>query len=92
MLVDGDRVLLAVSGGVDSLFLAWLLGFWQRKAPITYHIHAIHIDMEPAAEGPGQAAMAVQEQLQKINVNSTIIPTIWQPPKKMKIMQIFQIM
>ena len=53
MLVDGDRVLLAVSGGVDSLFLAWLLGFWQRKAPITYHIHAIHIDMEPGAEGPG---------------------------------------
>ena len=82
MLVDEDRVLVAVSGGVDSLFLAWLLRFWQRKAPITYHIHAIHIDMEPAAEGPGQAAMAVQEQLHKINVNSTIIPTIWQPPKK----------
>ena len=26
MLADGDQVLIAVSGGIDSLVLAWLLG------------------------------------------------------------------
>lgn len=45
MLADGDRVLIAVSGGVDSLFLAWLLKHWERKAPIGYEILAVHLDM-----------------------------------------------
>ncbi len=46
MLDDGDRVLVAVSGGVDSLVLLWLLQFWQKKAPISYTLHAVHIDMD----------------------------------------------
>jgi tRNA 2-thiocytidine biosynthesis protein TtcA len=44
MLSDGDRVLVAVSGGIDSMVLAWLLRKWQEKAPITYSLHAVHID------------------------------------------------
>lgn len=44
MLADGDRVLVAVSGGVDSLVLAWLLAHWRRKAPISYDLLAVHID------------------------------------------------
>ena len=34
MLADGDKVLIAVSGGIDSLVLAWVLHNWRRKAPI----------------------------------------------------------
>lgn len=45
MLQDGDRVLIAVSGGVDSLVLTWLLDEWRKKAPISYTLLAIHLDM-----------------------------------------------
>lgn len=44
MLSDCDRVLVAVSGGVDSMVLAWLLRMWQKKAPISYFVHAVNID------------------------------------------------
>lgn len=59
MLADGDRVLVAVSGGIDSLVLAWILQAWQKKAPISYSLKAVvvvndfwrrHPDVEHAIE------------------------------------------
>ncbi len=44
MLADNDRVLIAVSGGIDSLVLTWILNHWQHKAPIGYGILAAYID------------------------------------------------
>jgi len=44
MLADHDRLLIAVSGGVDSLALTWVLHYWQHKAPIRYDITAAYID------------------------------------------------
>jgi tRNA 2-thiocytidine biosynthesis protein TtcA len=46
MLTDGDRVLCAVSGGIDSLVLVRILQLWQKKAPLSYTVHGIHIDMQ----------------------------------------------
>ncbi len=44
MLDDGDKVLAAVSGGVDSLVMVWLLHNWRNKAPIDYHLQAVTIE------------------------------------------------
>lgn len=44
MLDHGDRVLLGVSGGVDSSVLAWVLKTWIGKAPIEYTLKAVYID------------------------------------------------
>ena len=44
MLADGDRVLVAVSGGVDSLVLTAVLSLWLSKAPIHYELLPVHID------------------------------------------------
>ncbi|WP_240910199.1 ATP-binding protein [Desulfopila sp. IMCC35008] len=46
MLADGDRVLIGLSGGIDSLVLTSVLAGWQKKAPISYSLSAITIDHE----------------------------------------------
>lgn len=45
MIKDGDRVLVAVSGGKDSLTLLWFLRERLKWVPINYKIIALHIDM-----------------------------------------------
>lgn len=44
MLENGDKVLIAISGGVDSLVLCAILYLWQKKAPIRYTLQPLHID------------------------------------------------
>ncbi len=44
MIKDGDHVLVAVSGGKDSMVLLWLLRERIRRIPIEYQITAVHID------------------------------------------------
>ena len=64
MLAEGDKVLIAVSGGVDSLVLTWILNYWQHKAPIQYNLLAVYIDNGFANSKSDDVA----KQLQKINV------------------------
>jgi tRNA 2-thiocytidine biosynthesis protein TtcA len=45
MLADGDRILVAVSGGSDSMLCLWFLRHWLRKAPISYCLFPVYLDM-----------------------------------------------
>lgn len=64
MLTDGDKVLIAVSGGIDSLVLTWVLDHWRKKAPINYELLAVHLDMGFGDKEP----QLVKNQLEKFNV------------------------
>ncbi|RJR41605.1 MAG: tRNA 2-thiocytidine(32) synthetase TtcA [Desulfobacteraceae bacterium] len=44
MIHEGDHVLVAVSGGLDSLSLLWLLRERQKKIPIRFRMTAAHVD------------------------------------------------
>jgi len=44
MIKNGDHILVAVSGGKDSLALLWLLRERIRRIPIDYRITAVHVD------------------------------------------------
>jgi tRNA 2-thiocytidine biosynthesis protein TtcA len=64
MLAEGDRVLIAVSGGIDSLVLTWILDYWQHKAPIQYNLMAVYVD-----NGfDNSTCDDVAKQLRRINV------------------------
>lgn len=74
MLEDGDRVLAAVSGGVDSLVLAWLLHAWQKKAPIEYEVHAINIDNGFWTEKHGgcKPSLLLARELEKLGLSYSV--------------------
>ena len=44
MISDGDRILVALSGGKDSLCLLWMLLERRSRVPIRYDLAAVHID------------------------------------------------
>ncbi len=45
LIEEGDRILLALSGGEDSLVLLRFLAEWRRKTPFPWELFAIHLDM-----------------------------------------------
>jgi tRNA 2-thiocytidine biosynthesis protein TtcA len=46
MIAQGDKVLVGVSGGKDSLTLLRLLTRWQETAPFAFQVKAAHVLME----------------------------------------------
>jgi tRNA 2-thiocytidine biosynthesis protein TtcA len=54
LIADGDRIVVAVSGGKDSTLLLWLLRERLQRVPIRYELVAVHVDLgfdsEPAAQ------------------------------------------
>ena len=79
MLADGDRVLVAVSGGIDSLVLLAVLHHWQKKAPIEYELCPLHVDMEPEEQGAGRAARAVASQVNLLGLQLQVLPALYHP-------------
>lgn len=79
MLADGDRVLVAVSGGIDSLVLLAMLVHWRAKAPIEYQLHPVHVDMEPGANGPGPAACQVAAMVRPLGLEVCILAAQYRP-------------
>ena len=55
MISDDDHVMVAVSGGKDSLALLWLLRDRLKRIPINYRITAVHVD--PGLGGNSAAEM-----------------------------------
>ena len=54
MIRDGDHVMVAVSGGKDSVALLWLLSERIKRIPIEYRITAVHVDPGFGSNSAGQ--------------------------------------
>jgi len=44
MIKDGDKVLIALSGGKDSLTMIHILKYFQSVAPIKFELGAVTVD------------------------------------------------
>jgi tRNA 2-thiocytidine biosynthesis protein TtcA len=52
MIEEGDKIMIAVSGGKDSISLLHVLRHRQKIAPIDFEFKAVHIDFEFADFNP----------------------------------------
>jgi tRNA 2-thiocytidine biosynthesis protein TtcA len=69
MIADGDRVMVAVSGGKDSYTLLHLLRALQKKAPVDFTLKVVNIDQGH----PGYPAERLREYMAREQYDFTMI-------------------
>jgi tRNA 2-thiocytidine biosynthesis protein TtcA len=69
LISEGDRILIAVSGGKDSYTLLDLLWQARRKSPVSYELVAVHVDQGQ----PGYDGRALQAWLAALGAPHEVI-------------------
>lgn len=79
MIGEGQRVLIGVSGGKDSLALALALSLRRKHLPISYEVEAVHVDWREHALSEAEQSR-LQRFFEAIDVPFRSIPMSMFPP------------
>jgi tRNA 2-thiocytidine biosynthesis protein TtcA len=79
MIRDGDRILIGVSGGKDSLALCAALAERKRWVPIDYSLWAAFIDWREYPAAP-EALVSLRAWLDELGIPLRVIPAHIHPP------------
>ncbi|AVP99735.1 tRNA 2-thiocytidine(32) synthetase TtcA [Ahniella affigens] len=69
MIEDGDRVMVCLSGGKDSYTMLDVLRQLQAKAPVSFELHAVHLDQKQ----PDYDGAVIPDYLQSVAMPFTIL-------------------
>jgi tRNA 2-thiocytidine biosynthesis protein TtcA len=69
MIEEGDRILVAVSGGKDSYTMLHLLRSLQRKAPVRFDLRVVNVDQGH----PGYPAHVLREYMAREGYDFTMV-------------------
>ncbi|MDH5720011.1 MAG: tRNA 2-thiocytidine(32) synthetase TtcA [Spirochaetia bacterium] len=64
MIQENDRIMLAISGGKDSLFMLYILKIFQKKAPFHFDIFAYTLDQGQ----PGYSSKELEEYYKEMEI------------------------
>jgi tRNA 2-thiocytidine biosynthesis protein TtcA len=68
LMVDGDRIAVAVSGGKDSQTLLRLLHLWQPSAPFRYDLCAVHVVLDGIVPGYADGHDVVERLVRHLGI------------------------
>jgi len=69
MIEDGDRVMVCISGGKDSLTMLDILMNLRKRAPVDFEILAVNLDQKQ----PGFPEEVLPAYFRSLNVDYTIV-------------------
>jgi tRNA(Ile)-lysidine synthase TilS/MesJ len=75
MISRGDSILLGVSGGKDSLFMAYALDRLRRRSPVKFELAAITIDPGEPSGFTSEELDLIRRFLESIEVPYHVVPT-----------------
>lgn len=75
-----DRVLLAVSGGPDSMAMAWLFHCWWQRHAVRHRLNALIVDHGLRPKSAAEAHFA-KAQLEAIGIDAAIATVTAPPPE-----------